>query len=122
MKAILLLISLAQGDAVAASPGDTSIMRNEALSGNRAAIVQAAVPSYAKWGRLAMQETAKAYEGASIVDYKYEGRSESGQGLAEEKFRLWLKQDGREFGVRVTITVDTATDRSRGVRLDEIRP
>ncbi|MDF2835932.1 MAG: hypothetical protein K0Q63_1572 [Paenibacillus sp.] len=88
---------------------------------SRAAIVQAAAPSYAKWGRLAMEETAKAYEGASIVDYKYEGRSESGQGFAEEKFRLWLKHDGREFGVRVTITVEVATDRSRGVRLDEIR-
>lgn len=89
---------------------------------NKAEIVQAAAPGYAKWGRLAMQETAKAYEGASIIDYKYEGRSRIAQGIAEEKFRLWLKHGDREFGVRVTITVEEATDRSQGVRLDELQP
>lgn len=88
---------------------------------NKAAIVQAAAPGYAKWGRLAMQETAKAYEDASIIDYKYEGRSREAPGIAVEKFRLWLKHDGREFGVRVTITVEEATDRSQGVLLEELR-
>ncbi|MHA6484310.1 DUF3889 domain-containing protein [Paenibacillus sp. strain BS8-2] len=97
-------------------------MQHEAmhLSGT-AAIMQVAAPDYAKWGRLAMQETAKAYEGASIVDYKYEGRVDTGQGLAEEKFRLWLQHGGREFGVRVTITVEVATDQSRNIRIEELR-
>ncbi|MDQ6419155.1 DUF3889 domain-containing protein [Paenibacillus sp. LHD-117] len=107
VKAIILLMSLTHGEAAAAAANDI-------------AIVQTAVPGYAKWGRLAMEETAKAYSGASIIDYKYEGRSERGQGMAEEKFRLWLRESDREFGVRVTITVEIATDTSRGVRFEEL--
>nr|WP_306812877.1 DUF3889 domain-containing protein [Paenibacillus soyae] len=82
--------------------------------------VQIASPSYAKWGRIAMEETAKAYRSASIVDYKYEGRFRGGGEEDEERFLLWLKQDGREFGVRVTLTV--RTDTLVSVKLREVQP
>lgn len=84
--------------------------------------VQAAAPSYAKWGKLAMEETAKAYPDAAIVDYKYEGRFEAGPGGTEERFRLWMRKDGREFGVRVSISLQTESERVRSVKLNEIGP
>lgn len=84
--------------------------------------VLSAEPDYAKWGRVAMAETAKAYSGASIADYKYEGRFAVSEGRAEERFTLWLKQDGREFGVRVTISVATATETLIQVKLSEWTP
>lgn len=106
MKAIFLLLSIANPDAQAfADP---------------AAVIQAAAPAYAKWGKLAMEETAKAYHGASIVDYKYEGRFSGADGVAEERFLLWLRQEGREFGVRVTCKVQQETDHLLDIKLTEI--
>ncbi|MFF2888173.1 DUF3889 domain-containing protein [Paenibacillus sp. NPDC057967] len=106
MKAIFLLLSIANPDAQAfADP---------------AAAVQAAAPAYAKWGKLAMEETTKAYRGASIVDYKYEGRFSGAEGTAEERFLLWLRQEGREFGVRVTLTIQTESENLLTVKLMEM--
>ncbi|MFD0959573.1 DUF3889 domain-containing protein [Paenibacillus chungangensis] len=103
LKAIMLCISLSvQGG----HPDDTAALL--------------AQPAYAQWGRVAMEETAKAYQGASIVDYKYEGRQPGATGEAKEVFRLWLRQDGREFPVRVTITVETSTERLVNVKLEEL--
>ncbi|GIO16435.1 hypothetical protein J19TS2_59900 [Cohnella xylanilytica] len=70
-----------------------------------------AEPSYAKWGRIAMQETRSRYESASIVDYLHAGRRNLSPHLAEERFRLWLRRDGREFGVNVAVRFDPADDR-----------
>jgi hypothetical protein len=103
VKAIFLLLSMSYPDTIQADGG----------------AVQIASPSYAKWGKIAMEETAKAYRGASIVDYLYEGRFRGGSEGDEERFLLWLKQDGREFGVRVTITVKSDTLVS--VKLMEVR-
>lgn len=105
MKAVFVLLSFAHSE----------VMSEETVALH-------AEPSYAKWGKLAMEETAKAYHDASIIDYKYEGRHAMGQGEAEESFLLWLKQDGREFGVRVTIRVEAAADKLRGVKLVEVHP
>ncbi|OUS69034.1 hypothetical protein B1748_32505 [Paenibacillus sp. MY03] len=120
VKTILLLMSLAQGESVSALHHDPLLLHTSSSGKEHTSIVQAAAPAYAKWGRLAVQETAKAYNGAAIVDYKYEGRSQLGEGIAEEKFRLWLNQSGREFGVRVTVSVEVATDTSRGVKFEEL--
>lgn len=79
-----------------------------------------ASPGYAKWGKIAIEETSKAYQGASIIDYKYEGRFSGGKGGDEERFLLWLKQDGREFGVRVIVTVQAETETLRSVKLREL--
>ncbi|MCU6707198.1 YqzG/YhdC family protein [Paenibacillus sp. J5C_2022] len=103
LKAIMLYISLSmQGG----HPDDTAVLF--------------AQPSYAEWGRVAMEETAKAYQGASIVDYKYEGRQTGASGEAKEVFRLWLRQDEREFAVRVTVTVETSRDRLVNVKLEQL--
>ncbi|MBD2871203.1 DUF3889 domain-containing protein [Paenibacillus arenilitoris] len=105
MKAVFVLLSLTH---------------SEAISSEEAALI--AEPSYAKWGRLAMEETAKAYQGASIVDYKYEGRTKLEGGQAEERFVLRLQKGSREFGIRVSLKVNADTDRLVQVRMMELAP
>ncbi|CAM4380856.1 DUF3889 domain-containing protein [Paenibacillus tarimensis] len=79
-------------------------------------------PEYARWGRVAMERTAIRYDKASIVDYSYLGRREAGQHKAVESFRLWLRQAGREFGVVVRISVDTASNRPTDIVFEEVKP
>jgi len=67
-------------------------------------------PAYAKWGQLAMQETQSKYPHATIIDYLHEGR-ELKADSAIEKFKLWLKEDGHEFGVFVRIEFATNTEK-----------
>lgn len=104
VKAIFLLLSIANPDVQATDH----------------AAIQIAHPSYAKWGKLAMEETAKAYSGASVVDYKYEGRFGSAEAAWEERFLLWLKQGDREFGVRVIVKIQPKTENLLEVKLTEI--
>ncbi|RNB85566.1 YqzG/YhdC family protein [Brevibacillus panacihumi] len=68
-------------------------------------------PSYAKWGRMAMQETQKRYPMAAIIDYLHVGRENLQTDRARETFKLWLRQDSREFGVSVIITFDPRTEK-----------
>ncbi|WP_252504195.1 DUF3889 domain-containing protein [Sporosarcina sp. Marseille-Q4943] len=69
---------------------------------------QAEIPSYAKWGVLAVKETKQKYPDAKIIDYLHIG-SETKDDTTIEKFKLWLKDDRREFGVFVNITFTTKT-------------
>jgi hypothetical protein len=86
----------------------------------------ASEPEYAKWGRLAMQQTSAKYE-ASIVDYLHIGRTQISPGIAEEAFKLWLRERRqaqgqarpREFGVIITFRFYTADDRLISVRYEE---
>ncbi|ACT01995.1 hypothetical protein Pjdr2_3360 [Paenibacillus sp. JDR-2] len=80
-----------------------------------------AEPSYAKYGRIAMQETANKYPDADIVDYKYEGHFTASDSRTEERFKLWLRGSGAEFGVRVHIFVAADSGQIRDVRIEEIR-
>lgn len=66
-------------------------------------------PEYAKWGQLAMKETKNRYPTASIIDYLHLGR-ETKNGLTIERFKLWLKQNNKEFGVFITISFDSKTE------------
>ncbi len=69
---------------------------------------QEAVPAYAKWGKLAVKETQSKYPSASIIDYLYEGR-ETKENSTIERFKLWIKDDSKEFGVFVSIEYTTST-------------
>lgn len=77
-----------------------------------------AQPEYAKWGRIAMQRTAERYH-QPIVDYLHVGRRQLSPGVAEEKFKLWLRGDNREFGVFVTIRFETVSDKILAVEFEE---
>ncbi|MGR7943585.1 MULTISPECIES: DUF3889 domain-containing protein [unclassified Paenibacillus] len=93
----------------------------QAIESANALQVQYAVPGNVKWGKLVMEETAKRYNGVDIVDYKYEGRTVSRNGQAEERFVLWLNREGKSFGVRVTVTVQENNDSLVSVHLNELK-
>lgn len=69
-------------------------------------------PEYAKWGRMAVLETKKRYPNADIIDYLHIGRKQLSPTVAEEQFKLWLreKQNNREFGVFVNIKFNVNTE------------
>lgn len=65
-----------------------------------------AEPSYAKWGKIAVEQTKIKYPNHEIVDYLYIGKNNQ-QLETTEKFKLWLRNDTEEFGVFVHITFDS---------------
>jgi len=79
----------------------------------------AQVPSYAKWGRLAIKETQKKYPMAQITDYQHVYRETKKNGTTIEHFKLWLKEPNREFGVNIMITFDTKTEEVKKIVLLE---
>ncbi|WP_164545572.1 DUF3889 domain-containing protein [Paenibacillus albus] len=83
------------------------------------AVVQAgAEPSYAKWGRLAMKETAQRYH-ADITDYKHVGRKVEDGGLMSETFRLQLRKGAKEFEVTVRIWFEQQSERVVRIHFSE---
>ncbi len=79
---------------------------------------QPGIPAYAKWGTLAMKETQSKYPHAAIIDYLHEGR-ESKADSTIEKFKLWLKEGDREFGVFVRIEFATNTEKVIAITFQE---
>ncbi len=82
------------------------------------ALAQQEVPAYAKWGRLAIKETQSKYPNANIIDYLHEG-SESKEDSTIEKFKLWLKEGDKEFGVFVKIEYFTETEKVVTIEIQE---
>ena len=76
-------------------------------------------PEYAKWGRLAMTETQKRYPNAEIIDYLHIGRRQISPTIAEERFKLWLRESSREFGVFVYIQFNTNTEEVKKITFQE---
>lgn len=66
-------------------------------------------PSYAKWGRLAMQKVKEKYPNANIVDYLHVGRKE-GAKTSTETFKLWLEAPDKEFGIFIDISFKNDTE------------
>lgn len=80
---------------------------------------QQEVPSYAKWSRLAIQETQLKYPNAKIIDYLYKGR-ESKENSTIDTFKLWLRDDhNNEFGVFVRVEYNTKTENLVNIELQE---
>ncbi|MFD2627377.1 YqzG/YhdC family protein [Oceanobacillus kapialis] len=75
-------------------------------------------PDYAKWGKLAMKETKAKYPQADIIDYLHEGSKKKGNKKVEI-FKLWLKQDNKEFGVFVNIEFDPKTEEVASITFKE---
>jgi len=79
---------------------------------------QPETPSYAKWGQLAMKETQSKYPNANIIDYLHEGSETKGDSTIE-KFKLWLKDGNKEFGVFVRIEYTTTTEKLVKIEYEE---
>ena len=76
-------------------------------------------PAYAKWGKVAMEKTKEKYPQASIVDYLHVERI-PGPKTTTERFKLWLKEKNKEFGVFVNIEFETDTERIVNVTYKEV--
>ncbi|MDG0811649.1 DUF3889 domain-containing protein [Cohnella rhizosphaerae] len=85
----------------------------------RAGRADAADTTYHKWSLIAIEETKHKYPKAALVDYSHIGRTQLEGGLSEEKFKLWLRQADREFGVYVTVRFSDAEDRLVSVDMRE---
>ncbi|MFF2016246.1 DUF3889 domain-containing protein [Paenibacillus sp. NPDC058177] len=78
-----------------------------------------ATPEYAKWGKIAVEETQKRYK-ADIIDYKHIGRTKLTPKKSEEKFKLWIRTKvGNEFGVFVSIQFDPSTEIIQSIQFSE---
>jgi hypothetical protein len=91
-----------------------------AIPSNTVEVVKAQnnTPSYAKWGTLAIEKVEKRYPNAQIVDYLHIGR-ETNPKTSIERFKLWLKEKGKEFGVFVNIEFDTETEQIINITFSE---
>ena len=79
---------------------------------------QEEIPAYAKWGRLAVKEVQSKYPDATVIDYLHEGSETKGD-TTIEKFKLWLKDSDKEFGVFVHIEYTTETEEIVNVEFRE---
>ncbi|MED4552630.1 DUF3889 domain-containing protein [Lysinibacillus capsici] len=75
-------------------------------------------PAYDKWGQMAIKEVKAKYPSAKIIDYLHEGKEVHGASTIE-KFKLWLKQPDKEFGVYVRISYQSATQKVEKIELQE---
>ena len=79
---------------------------------------QEEIPAYAKWGRFAVKEVQSKYPDATVIDYLHEGSETKGD-TTIEKFKLWLKDSDKEFGVFVHIAYTTETEEIVNVEFRE---
>lgn len=79
------------------------------------------LPSYVKWGKIAMTKTKEKYPNSEIIDYLHVGR-ENQDSTSIEKFKLIVKDDNKEIGVFVHLTFDTRTERLLSVNMEETKP
>ncbi|WP_087973876.1 DUF3889 domain-containing protein [Oceanobacillus rekensis] len=86
---------------------------------NVTAQTEEGIPSYAKWGQLAVKETKSKYPKAKVIDYLHIGKETTPDARAVEKFKLWLKEESREFGVIIDIEYDMETDELINITFEE---
>ncbi|MGG0657833.1 DUF3889 domain-containing protein [Rummeliibacillus pycnus] len=73
---------------------------------------------YYKWGQTAIQKTKEKYPQATIIDYFHIGRV-SIKDYSIEKFKLWLKDNNKEFGVYVDVKLDNKTEQIIDIKFKE---
>ncbi|MFC7784041.1 DUF3889 domain-containing protein [Rossellomorea sp. GCM10028870] len=95
-----------------------NFIANTAILDVKPVHAQQEIPSYAKWGSLAVKKTKEKYPDAAIVDYLHIGK-ENGSKVSTEKFKLWLKRGGKEFGVFVDIQFETDTEKLIDIKFRE---
>ena len=79
---------------------------------------QKPTPPYAKWSVIAMDKVKAKYPNAKVVDYLYVGRN-NGDLTSTERFKFWLKEPQREFGVYVNIEFNKETQQVTNVTYQE---
>ncbi|WP_067933985.1 YqzG/YhdC family protein [Alicyclobacillus kakegawensis] len=86
---------------------------------NRSPQMSDTTPEYARWGKIAVDRTATRYPNARVVDYLHVGRRTLSETRAVERFKLWLRGGGKEFGVYVDVTFNPKTEQLISVAFHE---
>ncbi|MFC4812033.1 DUF3889 domain-containing protein [Paenibacillus sp. GCM10023250] len=58
---------------------------------------------YIRWNALAAKAASERYPGAELVDFLYIGCTCESPSSRQYLFKYWMRRDGREFGVYVTV-------------------
>ncbi|MGB8001858.1 MAG: DUF3889 domain-containing protein [Anaerobacillus sp.] len=82
--------------------------------------VEAQVPSYAKWGKTAIEETTKKYPDQKVTDYRYDGKVFISDVREQYDFEFTLKTNGQSREIRVYVLVNPKNDQLIDVLFDEI--
>lgn len=89
-----------------------------AVRNSTIAYAQQEIPAHAQWGKVVIKEAQAKYPQAKILDYLHEGSEVNGDSTIE-KFKLWLKQSDKEFGVHVRIKYVTNTNKVVKIEFQE---
>ncbi|WP_273849913.1 DUF3889 domain-containing protein [Guptibacillus spartinae] len=77
-------------------------------------------PSYAKWGKIAIEQTTKKYPNQQVTDYRYDGKVFISNVREQYDFEFTLKQNGQSREIRVYVLVNPQSDELIDVKYDEI--
>ena len=59
--------------------------------------------SHEKYGKIAIAVVEADFPSDKVTDYKFEGRNIISQGIVEDQFLFLVKEEGKEFNIRVKI-------------------
>ncbi|BFT74884.1 DUF3889 domain-containing protein [Paenibacillus sp. P36] len=114
LSAVLLLLGLSWCGTAQASMEDDIL---EAIA-RQPAPSQDPDPLYAKWSRVAFHEAGKVY---TLLDYKYLGHSRVAPGVDQQQFRFWVRHQGVEFPLIVSIRYDPVSEKLFTIQMEQER-
>ncbi len=79
------------------------------------------IPAYAKWGKIAVAQAKRCHPKAAVVDYLHLGRTVVSGTVAEEAFRLWMREGTKEWGILVRVQFNPQTDELIRVTCQNLR-
>ena len=77
-------------------------------------------PPYARWGRIAMEQTAAKFPGVPITDYLYVGKFPKMNSYADEVFRLVIRPASEQRTIIVVITIDERSNKMQTIQFQKI--
>lgn len=105
--------------AQAAQTGATAQTNSVARTAER--VYEKPVPAYAKWGKIAVAQAKRCHPKAAVVDYLHLGRTIVSGTVAEEAFRLWMREGTKEWGLLVRVQFNPRTDELLRVTCQDLR-
>lgn len=86
----------------------------------QAPIASAQPPSYAEWGKIAIQQTKKQYPNQNVTEYTYDGKVFISDERHQYNFDFTLESNGVSKNVRVYVLVNDKKDELINVYFDDI--
>ncbi|MYL38098.1 DUF3889 domain-containing protein [Halobacillus litoralis] len=79
-----------------------------------------AQPDYAKWGKIAVEETDKNYPDFDLVNYEYQGKVAIADNREQYTFLFTMDQDGTKKKVRAYVLINPAEDQLIEVQFEDM--